>query len=347
MSSRSPSGDRVMANLLRIAIHVSLLVVCTGCSPVEEDSWKHFQGGGQYRARTPAMSPDGLVIVFSSPRKGNGDIYQINRDGSRRIRLTNSPAFETDPIFSPDGSTIAFAREADGRRHIWLMDPDGSKQRQLTSGRVLDDLSGFSPDGSELILWRSPLSTGMGRAVTSYAVDLRSKQIRTLEAAPVYSPDGARVAWNPYNEPDKLYEIWIAEADGSNKRLLVSGHSPRFSPDGNTIMYSTENSHPGRFWKMIDVDGSNSREFGRVEDPVFAPDGKHVLCSSPEWQREIWKLDLDGSNRKRLQAPTGYIDFFRPCRDGFILKLVTDDRVGDIYVVDTDEWNVERVASMR
>ncbi|MEO2013357.1 MAG: hypothetical protein ABGZ53_03200 [Fuerstiella sp.] len=324
-----------------------LLVVCSGCLPVEEDSWQHYQSGGHYPARTPAMAPDGSVIVFSSPRTGNGDIYQINRDGTQLVRLTDSSAFETDPIFSSDGSIIAFAREADGRRHIWLMDRDGSKQRQLTSGRVLDDPWAFSPDGSELILQRSPLSMGMGRSVTSYAANPRSKQIRTLEASPVYSPDGARVAYGQYNEPNKIFEIWIADADGSNKRLLVSGHSPRFSPDGNTILYSTENSDPGSLWKMIDIDGSNSRELGRVEGPVFAPDGKHVLCLSPEWQREIWKLEFDGSNRKRLQAPTGYIDFFRPCRDGFIIKLVTDDRVGDIYVVDTDEWNVERVASMR
>ena len=100
-------------------------------------------------------------------------------------------------------------------------------------------------------------------------------------------------------------------------------------------------------WRMIDIDGSNSREFGRVAGPVFSPDGKYVVCLSPEWQREIWRLDLDGSNRTRLQAPTGYIDFFRPCRDGFIIKLVTHDRVGDIYVINADDWTVERVASMR
>ena len=47
-----------------------------------------------------------------------------------------------------------------------------------------------------------------------------------------------------------------------------------------------------------------------------------------------------------LHAPVGYIDFFRPCRDGFMFKLVTSDRVGDIYVVNTDDWTVERVASM-
>jgi hypothetical protein len=48
-----------------------------------------------------------------------------------------------------------------------------------------------------------------------------------------------------------------------------------------------------------------------------------------------------------LPAPTGYIRSFRPCRDGFIFSLVTNDRVGDVYVVNTTQWTLERVASIR
>src|SRR5271167_2446641 len=85
----------------RLFFILSLLAVCTGCRPRGEYSWRHYASGGQYPARTPSMSPDGSVIVFSSPRTGDGDIYQINSDGSGRIRLTSDPSFETDPIFSP------------------------------------------------------------------------------------------------------------------------------------------------------------------------------------------------------------------------------------------------------
>src|SRR5688572_21148318 len=123
-----------MSALCRL-VAVSLIFAITGCFPAGVDSWAHYSGGGHYPARTPCMSPDGSAIVFSSPRTGNGDIYQITRDGLSRVRLTESPAFETDPIFSPDGSTIAFTREVDHRRHVWLMDRSGLNQRQLTSGR--------------------------------------------------------------------------------------------------------------------------------------------------------------------------------------------------------------------
>lgn len=60
-------------------------------------------------------------------------------------------------------------------------------------------------------------------------------------------------------------------------------------------------------------------------------------------------MKIDGPRDEAVQvlhAPVGYIDFLRPCRDGFILKIVANDRVGDIYVVNSDDWTVERVASM-
>ena len=335
-------------SLQSLSLAALLFVACTGCLPTGEDSWGHYQGGGHYPARSPSMSPDGSAIVFSSPRSGHGDIYQINRDGSQPVRLTDSSDFETDPVFTPDGTTIAFAREADGIRHIWLMNQDGSNQRQLTSGRVLDDPWMFTPDGSELFIWRSPLSLGLGRTMTTYAVNLLNGKVRQLEALlPEYSPDGRHVAYSEFSESNGREEIWLMNADGTNKHFLVSGHSPRFSPDGNTVLFSTEHTNPGSLWRTIDIDGSNNRKLGRVEGPMFAPDGEHIVCLSPEWQREIWKLDLDGSHRERLQAPTGYISFFRPCRDGFIFNLVTDDRVGEIYVINTDDWTVERVTSIK
>jgi TolB protein len=328
---------------------VLLLFFCTGCLSGGENSWRHYTSGGNYPARTPSMSPDGSVIVFSSPRTGNGDIYQIKSDGSGSVQLTNSPVFETDPIFSPDGSTIAFLREADGCRHIWLMNRDGTDQRQLTSGKVLDDMGAFSPNGSELLFLRSPLPTGLGRLVEDFSVNVRSKQVRKLEAFPEYSPDGKHVAYSTFSEVKERFEIWIMDSDGSDKHFLAVGNSPRFSSDGGMILYQTksDDAGPGGLWKTIAIDGSSDRELGRMTDAVFSPDGKHIVYQSPSYKRELWKMDRDGTNRIRLVAPTGYIDFLRPCRPGFILKIVTDDRVGDIYLIDTGTWKVNRVTNMK
>ena len=328
----------------------STLLVCVGCLPRGEDRWKHFIGGGFYSSGPPSMSPDGAKIVYSSPRTGNGDIYQVDREGSNQRRITDNPKFESHPLFSPDGSTIAFLREADGCRHIWLMSNDGTNQKQLTFGDVLDDLRAFSPDGSELAFDRSLLASGMGRHYESFAIKLRGEQalIRKLEGFSQYSPDGKRIAYTYFNQPKERFEVWMMDADNSNKRFLAVGNAPRFSPDGNGILYARENFSPESVWLSMTADGINPREIGRWCDPVFTSDGKHIIGLSPEYQREIWKMDADGSNRERLEAPTGYADFLQPCRNGFMLRLVTGkDRVGDIYVIDTQKWSVEHVTSMR
>ena len=303
-----------------------------------------------YATGSPSMSPDGLTIVFSSPRTGSGDIYRINRDGSNLVRLTDNPAFEADPIFSPDGRTVAFVRESDGRRHIWLMEKDGSNQRQLTFADVLDDLGSFSPDGSQLAFWRSPLSTGLGRTVTPNAINLvgNDQSVRALEGYPEYSSDGKSIAYDFFNQSANRYEVWIANAAGGNKRFLAVGHSPRFSPDGNTVLYAGEVSHPGSPWMKIDADGSHHRDLGLMAGPRFAADGKHIVAFSPEFRRQLWCMDRDGSNRKQLNCPTGYADDLRPCRNGFLVRLVSgDDRVGDIFLINTTDWSVERIGSMR
>ena len=58
-------------------------------------------------------------------------------------------------------------------------------------------------------------------------------------------------------------------------------------------------------------------------------------------------MDVDGANPTRLDAPVGYITSLKPCRPGLILNIVADDRVGDISVIDTASWKVQRVTSMK
>ena len=286
MHSETTHGKRFKSSLFWLLI---VLVAMTGCLPRGENSWQHYTGGGHYPARTPSMSADGSTIVFSSPRSGEGDIYRVNSDGSGTIRLTSDPSFESDPVFSLDGSTIAFAREKNGCRHIWLMDRDGKNQRQLTFGRVLDDVQSFSPDGSELLLIRSPLPTGMGRLIGYFAVNLGTKTVRKLEGLLEYSADGSRVAYSVLSQANDRYEIWVMDVNGDDKHFVTAGYSPRLSPDGGMILYTTEMKHPGSLWKMIAIDGKGNRELGQMADPVLTRDGKQIVYVSPTWQRELWK----------------------------------------------------------
>ena len=96
---------------------------------------------------SPIFSPDGRFIALSGgPRSGGGghDIYRLNRDGSGRTRLTQTPLWVTTapdsdgklwnnvaPAWSPNGAEIAFLTDRTGRWEIWIMNADGSEQRPL------------------------------------------------------------------------------------------------------------------------------------------------------------------------------------------------------------------------
>jgi len=64
-----------------------------------------FESGGAF---LPAISPDGKLIVYSSDRDGNFDLYVRQLGGQQTIRLTQHPAPDWFPSFSADGSKIVY-----------------------------------------------------------------------------------------------------------------------------------------------------------------------------------------------------------------------------------------------
>ncbi len=48
-----------------------------------------------------------------------------------------------------------------------------------------------------------------------------------------------------------------------------------------------------------------------------------------------------------IDAPEGYKHWMRPCKVGFIFSILTEDRVGDIFVLFTNDWTVKRIAPIR
>ncbi len=67
-------------------------------------------GSGDYavtavetRDENPMWSVDGLHLVLQSVRDGNFEVYQVNLDGSRPIRLTDNPAWDGWACYVPSG----------------------------------------------------------------------------------------------------------------------------------------------------------------------------------------------------------------------------------------------------
>jgi len=146
----SPDGTRILfaaitlsgtqGNLDIAAINADgthLKTVFGGTGPLSHQDW-------------PAWSPDGRRFAFSSTHEGNQEIYAADADGTKMVRLTNSPGIDSHPSWSPDGRTIAFATDRWGGLELASVRPDGSGIVRLTRSRGLDDYPAYSPDGHRL-----------------------------------------------------------------------------------------------------------------------------------------------------------------------------------------------------
>ena len=81
---------------------------------------------------TPAWSPDGREIAFTSDRNLNSDIYLMNPDGSDLRPITYDASRDTMPAWSPDSERIAFISNRMGNNYLFVMQRDGTGIQQLT-----------------------------------------------------------------------------------------------------------------------------------------------------------------------------------------------------------------------
>ena len=157
------------------------------------------------------------------------------------IPLTDYEGTEVDASISADGKFVGFLSDRDGPFHVWLNQIGAGTPVDLTPGpgRQRGPLRsiGFSHDGTEI--WVSgtkrrrlqliPLVGGKPRLF------LGDKVVN-----PVWSPDGARVAYHTFDDGDPIF---VANGDGSSPRQIFKdtadkhNHYLAWGPDGEWIYY--------------------------------------------------------------------------------------------------------------
>jgi TolB protein len=181
---------------------------------------------------TPAWSPDGTRIVFTSARSGGLDLYVVRPDGALVTRLTRNPALDVTPAWSPNGRWIAFAsnRLGEGNHELFKIRPNGTDLTRLTFNEGGFDVSNddaepsWSPDGSRIYYINNHVGT-----TDVYAMDADGGDIDQLtdtpffdESFPRLSPNGRRLLYASLSF-DVPWTISKARADGSNPAALAPG----------------------------------------------------------------------------------------------------------------------------
>lgn len=238
--------------------------------------------------RSPAWSPDGSKIAFTSDR-GPWGVYMMDDNGMDQVAMNDDVANCTTwgIDWSPDGSHVVFVSCASGDNEIYVMAADGSGLKNLTNDPTWDEDPAWSPDGSRIAFASYQDETfnvylinpdGSGR------VQLTGKQGWSWDTEPAWSPDGSRIAFTSWI--DSNYEICVMNADGTGISRLTNNPSadgqPTWSPDGTKIAFVSDRGGNHDIYVMASdgtavTDVTNSP--GADEEPDWRPSAE--FASTP------------------------------------------------------------------
>jgi TolB protein len=188
----------------------------------------NFASGGGTNL-SPAWSPNGHDIAFSSSRSGDPEIYIADTNGGSSRRVTSFRGPDVSPVFNPKtGSQIAWISGRTGLPQLYVMDADGSAVTRMTDGGYATSPS-WSPNGQFLAFaWDRKYGPGAPGGQDIYVMEVATKRWIQLTHDigrcdfPSWSPDGRHIVFaNSPNGRAASMRIVSMLADGTGRRTLA------------------------------------------------------------------------------------------------------------------------------
>jgi Tol biopolymer transport system component/DNA-binding winged helix-turn-helix (wHTH) protein len=259
----------------------------------------------QREARSPAWSPDGKELIFSS----QGQLFRM-KINARGHDTAEPTGLRVSVATISQTGRLAYARPVIDN-NIWRQEvPAAGKQAPppvpLIDSTGNDQDGRYSPDGRR-IAFQSNRSGG----IQIWTCDSDGKRCSPLTAikaltntgTPRWSPDGKWIAFD--SGAAGHWDVYVVDANGGAPRRItndsVYGAIASWSGDGKWIYFMSVKTGRPEVWKVPAQGGAATQVTRNGGFVAFeAPDGQSLYYTKQETDSTLWRSALDGSGETEV-----------------------------------------------